>query len=31
MITINAKVEGDKTRIVITNVSRASGANSPSN
>lgn len=32
MITINAKVDGDKTRIVISNVSHTSGmSNSPSN
>jgi hypothetical protein len=30
MVTINIKGEGDKTRIVITNVTRASGAANPS-
>jgi hypothetical protein len=31
MITINIKAEGDKTRIVITNVSKSGAANSSSN
>jgi hypothetical protein len=31
MVTINVKTEGDKTRIVITNVSKADAANSSSN
>jgi hypothetical protein len=31
MITINVKAEGDKTRIVITNVSKSGAANPSSN